>query len=440
MVKNLIIGSGFVSWALSRRLLALNRTFSVLDVSCLKYALEVSSSCESFVDPVAVGKTARVGGGAKVWGGAFSWPDSGNWFATEERAWLSVQEGFGKPGTPSYQRLRSWGLRARKKQLAESSKNPTLPFFNLEGHLVPRYWKWFSHRVQGSKTKILETATGLIDLKLRPEGGGVIEYLDKSVRKTINAERVYLASGPVINAVLAHLMSGQSKFTMGNHWSRLVGRLIIKSPRRFGPFAMLKSTGKFVTYSSPGASTYSTGETKGELHHSLRLVPDGSCGSLRELRNSPSVSSITKFILLRLGMPQSLSVLQTVDSGLVENALLIESEKVENDCLRIKIDFQMYVSDECLRSADRLVGEFASNLKPWASFNPILNPDLRDAAHYWGSLPMMKSVPGRKQSVVNEEFEICDLKGVFAPGASSFPLGSHGHPTFLAILTALQIQ
>jgi len=440
VVENLIIGSGFVSWALSRRLLALNRAFCVLDVSCLKDALEVSSSCEFFVDPVAVNKTARVGGGAKVWGGAFSWPDSGNWFATEDRAWLSVQEGFGRPGTPSYQRLRSWGLRARTKQLAKSSKNPTLPFLNLEGHLVPRNWKWFSHRVHGSKTKILETATSLIEVKSRPEGGGVIEYLDKSVRKTINAERVYLASGPVINAVLAHLMSGQSKFPMGNHLSRVVGKLTIKSPRRLGPFARLKSTGKFVTYSSPEASATSTGESKGGLHHSLRLVPDETCGSLRELRISPSVSSITRFILLRLGMPQSLSVLQMVDSGLVENALLVESEKMENGCLRVKIDFQMSVSDECFRSADRLVGEFVSNLKPWASFGPILNPDLRDAAHYWGSLPMMKSAPGRKQSVVNEEFEICDLKGVFAPGASSFPLGSHGHPTFLAILTALQIR
>jgi hypothetical protein len=129
-----------------------------------------------------------------------------------------------------------------------------------------------------------------------------------------------------------------------------------------------------------------------------------------------------------------------LDSGLMGDALMISSGKARTGRLRVKINFQMSVTDNCLRSADRLVEEFASHLQPWVSFDPALNPELSDAAHYWGSLPMMKSLPSRKQSVVDKTFELKNLRGVFALGASSFPLGSHGHPTFLAMLTAIQIK
>jgi hypothetical protein len=299
-------------------------------------------------------------------------------------------------------------------------------------------WKKFSKTVRGSNSKTLETATGLIDLKMRPEGGGVIEYFDRDKQKSVRADRVYLASGPVINAVLAHLLSGQSRFPMGNHWSRVVGKLAIKTPVRLGPFAKLRSTGKFVTYSLPSDPDDSPIQNRG-FHHSIRLVPDGQHGSFRELRNSLSASSIAKFVRLRLGLPQSFSVLQMIDSGLVEDALLISSERQEKIGLRVKIEFEMSVSDDCLDSANRLVREFSSRLKPWASFKEISNPVLSDAAHYWGSMPMMKPPPGRDRLVVSQEFEISHLRGVFAPGASSFPLGAHGHPTFLALLTGFRI-
>jgi choline dehydrogenase-like flavoprotein len=58
-----------------------------------------------------------------------------------------------------------------------------------------------------------------------------------------------------------------------------------------------------------------------------------------------------------------------------------------------------------------------------------------DAAHYFGTIPMRKSVLG--ELVVNPKYGIVGYEGLYAVGASAFPRGSHAHPTYLSVCLAM---
>ena len=59
--------------------------------------------------------------------------------------------------------------------------------------------------------------------------------------------------------------------------------------------------------------------------------------------------------------------------------------------------------------------------------------DWLDTAHYFGTVPMSDN---NQQGTVNEFFELNGSEGIFVLGNSSFPTGSHSHPTLLTVLLA----
>lgn len=47
-------------------------------------------------------------------------------------------------------------------------------------------------------------------------------------------------------------------------------------------------------------------------------------------------------------------------------------------------------------------------------------------------------VEDRREFGVDSDYQVTGLPGVYSLGASSFPVGSHGHPTLAAIMTAVE--
>jgi choline dehydrogenase-like flavoprotein len=100
------------------------------------------------------------------------------------------------------------------------------------------------------------------------------------------------------------------------------------------------------------------------------------------------------------------------------------------------------VSSEISRAAETEIARAPEGLSSYFKASPyslhLIDGDAlswSDAAHYFGTIPIRKSVFG--ELVVNPKYGIDGYEGLYAVGASAFPGGSHAHPTYLSVCLAI---
>jgi len=446
-IDNLIVGSGFVGAQLFRRLRGRNSSTLVVDLSCLSSQLDISSDNVALIDPDQISKTGRVGGGATVWGGALSWPSKTNWFSSGPPEWTGLSREIFELGnrSPDARKAKKWDDRSQLEKTAQSRNNPVSDAILLEGHRVPFLWQFSSWRMVRLMKKQAIEAKELIRCTPNPEGGGTITVMTDVGLKHFDCRRLFLAAGPIINALMVHLLSGQAEFTLGNHVSRRLGELKPEKGLRLGYFAKLRPFGRFITFGSVRPTGEESGTSGSSLIHSIRLVPNDAT-SLRACLSNPSINGVFSFLSAKFGRPVSVDVLQMIDSGpslarltISSNAKGTQSESRSVDGIKMK--FQASMEDEVLKSANTQATAWIAKLKPGSTFIPAESSVLKDAAHYWGSLRnslgpcQAEEALGSNPTVANN-FQVRGLHSVYAVGASSFAVGAHGHPTLLASLTA----
>ena len=254
-----------------------------------------------------------------------------------------------------------------------------------------------------------------------------------------------------MNAFLVHLAIGKDRFTVGSHFSAIVGEVRLNTPQKIENFLQTwnKNEKEFATVSLLNEFRL----THSIPHSAIRFHPISETqlkARWREVQRRPSVLLFISFlhevvyhlftgksfydqfqIHLLVDVPLSLENFIEFDSSEHRTARInLQHTKSSVRGARIlleKIFRSMSESSKCesVKIQCVLDGNFDE-----AKYRAM---DWLDTAHYFGTVPMSDN---NQQGTVNEFFELNGSEGIFVLGNSSFPTGSHSHPTLLTVLLA----
>ncbi len=407
-VDLLVLGSGFTASVAWHHASEQELTTAVIDISRLSQSIRVSDSLRPIIDPEVLEKTARRGGGSSVWGGGISIPnESGGWRIEPDSYWSQDFKNWLEKNANHF--LNLWFGDTGKSRAGKS--NPLGVSWAEEIH----------HVTSNRNSKLINE--GFLSSIIDCQRLGSIDIGKKSVRLRfidvkgeilqVVARQVALAAGAIVNAVLIAEMTGQGRFSLGNHLVLPLGTLE-RQDFRLGLRAQLSGVKNF--------STYTFKELAVERAHAIRFVKsEGSVGSVKELIGLKLLRKIHEFwglVLLRSRIPRSLTALCVVDYEL--GTLLIAIERESGFVTNIRLDG--HVPDEEIRGFARtLQRKIKSTLGGAFNGNSVhRTTQFVDAAHYWGTHVRFND----------------DSINIIALGAGNFESGGHGHPTFLAMLDA----
>jgi len=421
-----VVGSGIVAHEISSLWEESDGKLAFVDLSGLVKSTAYRSNSGIF-NPHLLHATAKVGGGSGVWGGKVAIPNRENWF--NEKFLSTAWHDFGnwvelnqekEPKTEFTSQVRDGEARFNTTKASR---------FNRIGMISDRHI--FLPDLAKLNAKVLEfAATAAVGSKLLEfrvgSSGGIIVFDDPSGnRRKIEFRNLLLAAGPVGNAVTLSLIDSQKVFPIGNHAQVVAGHIKFRFPKRFGLDAYLHH----------GSPFYSGAIPENGGNHAVRLVPDmrrvNSRGGLLDTK-SRILGNLWRLALLRAGFTDSAGIFAMADtSGAGELRIDFKHKSLEVN--RIELFFPPELENEGLQEEIRVLSKHLSKLAHVVDLTLGKKLKLDDAAHYFGTTPMSDNPVGNQ---VSNDFKLEGLKNAWSLGASSFPTGSHGHPTMLSILTA----
>lgn len=293
---------------------------------------------------------------------------------------------------------------------------------------------------------------GLQRLSVRGTDGGT---------KDIYCQRLVFAAGTIGNAYLTFLTTGHNCFQIGNHLSAIVGTVYFRDPRRISSFLQTWNSDEtsFITLSLP----LSIRKSLDIGHSGIRFHPIPPPPLKCEIRRTfvsfikkfYSPKSLMSFVLSlvdllyfivshkRLNYGFQVHVLADVRPNVL-NFLRFNSAMNNHAFASLEIGLDENCLEELRELMQRLIlglnsGTNISNLDIPCYVDGMVSKQLLtkyewlDSAHYFSTLPMGGKSPNQS---VNIDFAIEGQRNIYAVGASSFPVGNHGHPTLLTILMA----
>jgi hypothetical protein len=245
----------------------------------------------------------------------------------------------------------------------------------------------------------------------------------------ISTKNLLLASGAIGNALLLGLITGQKVFPIGNHASAMIAAAEFRNRRSLRGFGALVPWGIFKSWSR---------SLVGDFNHSFRISPTSTLkielGSILESFQHLKIVSVVRkitelFWTYSLLRPATGYIFGVLDTG--------RHAEIRLDNPRACKTFEVKVlQKDYLNSAKLDFDNLMQGLNSEGSIQVAQStwPVFEDSHHYFGSCPMIDG--DAQQLSVRGDFQVRGFPGLYAFGASSFPRGSHGHPTFLAVKTA----
>jgi len=454
MQRVCIIGTGFTASVIYKSLKDKN-----IAVECIQPNFSDESLISFDVSPGSIfdqqlfERNSKFGGGISQWGHAITFPNDQNFFLPKDNCyWNNTSE---KISEIDFEKV--FGIALPSMENSETLRN-LLPNYesqlNLEKHS-------YSGGILGNKDpktfieRIDEYTRGrIISISLNEKNSTyVVELLSaRGMYYFAEYETLILAAGTILNACLTSLISGNSIFPIGNHFSRKVAEISFIEPVNLRDIAQIysKNDRHFLTFTLKEHMLQASGSNssirfqiensrKKAIYYMLRRVT--SLIQVRELFEF-FISFSRNYLRKKEASVQSAILRIMVDQPLNEINHLEIIKKPEG-LFECKITLRM---DESTRiRAERLEKEFlgilfkskyVKSIKICSNqvvidaskLNDYEIPNWKDAAHYFGSVPM------RQQSMsdfVDEEFRLNGFAECYVLGNSTFPVGSHGHPTFL---------
>jgi choline dehydrogenase-like flavoprotein len=230
------------------------------------------------------------------------------------------------------------------------------------------------------------------------------------------------------------MATGEARFPIGNHISASIGSLGFSYPKAFSKFPNTFRPGErgFVTLSR--APTNSNSPRVGIRFQGLEDKSGPSSPPAWMGTFGAKVAPHIRNFKARIGLSNAWSIRLMIEHGRDDTrSLSITSSEKGVSCL-VTSEISIAAKTEVARALAGLSSYFKES--PY-SLELIDADDLSwsDAAHYYGTIPMRKSVLG--ELVVNQKYGIIGHEGLYAVGASAFPRGSHGHPTYLSVCLAM---
>jgi hypothetical protein len=429
-----IIGSGFVGQTIAKELYHEIPSLLLIDVS--KTSISFEHPDQEHYSDLQLAKTAKPNGGVEVWGTALTKPTREQYFADPRfEDWNSSGEKL-----PFIRAARLFGVKDRQFSFTSRERRKVSRHF-------PNLWKHFQVEIHTyGRSKSLKFGWALDQTNSRPKLSGRVIGISKLLNgwqirldtgdeeATVLADELVFASGAVGNAALAHMATGETRFPIGNHISATVGSLGLPSPKTFTRFPNTFRPGErgFVTLSM--APTTSNSPRVGIRFQALEDKGNTSSPPAWMGTFGVKVGPHIRNFKSRIGLSSAWSIRLMVEHGGDDTrSLSITSSEKGVSCL-VRSEISLAAKAEIASALEGLSSYFRES-----SYSlHLIDVDAliwSDAAHYFGTIPMRKSVFG--ELVVDTKYRIVGYEGLYAVGASAFPRGSHGHPTYLTVCIAM---
>jgi hypothetical protein len=446
--RSVIIGTGFAAHYVASQLPP-QGTLMIQPLSRKGDILNIVATTKSIFEISQVSKTQNIYGGKAIWGGAVSYPSNRNYLKmTTNSQWnLVCKELLAKASKPNVQLLNSAELTIEKifpgildKLEVEPHGYITGQFGKINEYQFPLYGK---HEIlYGALTDVSQINKDGYLLKLISKDGSVA---------TVKTQNLVFATGNFLNACYTSYLTNMVWFPVGNHCSKKIGELSFTEPMRLQNIAQKYEWGEnlFITLGNNGFSSQLYG-----IANSIRLQVTNSISIQRAtfdylvkdfFKLSPAakirtIRAILIAILRKKRLISSSTVRMMTDLPADEGSNYFKITGVENGIwtAEIKLELSSSVIDDS-KTLIQLLNQSISQsqylkegtrLSLGDDVEPLENV-WRDAGHYYGSVPV--GLPNPCYSTVDENLQLHGFKNVFVVGSSSFPIGSHGHPTKLII-------
>ena len=436
----LVIGTGFCGSIVAGNLARSGLAFKVIEPSSHKDSVDIRWTQDSTFSKDKFLQTAGLGGGSSIWGKALSFASDKNWFIPRGNSnWEEIFEKIGSIVLPVELNLPS---PRRRSSRFVSRFFPNLAEEYLEevgGYAGKKLGKSnkFNLPVINQQDLLECTVLGI------KKNGRIFQVSCRDLSGDIFLLRsrvVVLASGAVMNACFYNLATGVKRYPISNHFGAEMGGITLRKP-------VLVRDG-VQTYSD-GESEFSTfARKKSSLSWSnlpnsaIRLQADPLHLSKQDVLDCLKYFKVRQFFIyvipgliakyFNFRLVNRIAIRIVVDQRInEENFLTIDGFNDGVFCATIRIQ----ISESVERDAYVFLSQFVGHLKGSQIVGSV---ELRspeqvswvDTAHYFGSTPIGK--PDFDSSLTAQcESEV--LKGLFVVGNSTFPEGSHGHPTLLSM-------
>jgi hypothetical protein len=446
--RNVIIGTGFAAHYVASQLPP-EETLMIQPRSHHGDILEIVATTNSIFETLQVDKTKNMGGGRAIWGGAVSYPSGRNYLKkTANTKWNHVcEELLAKASKPIMDVSSSTSVIIEKIFPGVSSVLEIEP----HGYITGQFGEIGEYQFpQEGNNEILEGA--LIDVSQINNEGFILKLIsiDGSVA-IIETQNLVLATGNFLNACYTSLFTNIRRFPVGNHCSKKIGELAFSEPMRLRNIAQTyeKKENRFVTIGNNGFSPNFHG-----VSNSIRLQVTDSISTQRALfdylvkdffksRPAAKIRTIWAIFIAILRKKRLISlatVRMMTDQPADDGNNYFEITGLENGKwkTRVKLELPLPVIED-VEALIHLLNRSASQshyLKQGTRLSLGQNLESadnvwRDAGHYYGSVPVGLPIP--HQATVDENLQLHGFKNIYVVGSSSFPIGSHGHPTKLII-------
>jgi hypothetical protein len=439
-----IIGTGFCASTIFSYLTEYALTVQVLEPSSRDTLIKFTKTTDSIFSESQANSTSGLGGGSAIWGKAITHANEKNWFMSRgNESWESLHGPVMAVTLPKKMNIPK--LKTGRSDFARRF----LPYLTERFH--EEIGQYAGHRLGPSNTfslpeidpSCLLFAT-VLDLRAH-DGGYLVTVQEKDgTTSQWKCKNLVLASGTFLNACFFSLLSGQSEFPLSNHFSANFGRIHLRKP---------------ITISD-GIQTYANGEKEFSTFTTLDSTQnfgERPNTSIRLQSNKHSVGkksiflSLLKFeykFLFKTIIPYLICSLR--GARLVDELMIrVVADQSINESNRMKVthfkdglfyvDINLNIEERVVLDAYAAVEEFiqlVSNSKIVKSIESYEQDKITwdDPAHYFGTTPIgLYNFP----SALTSDSESTIYTGLYVTGSSSFPVGSHGHPTLLAAQLAM---
>ena len=254
---------------------------------------------------------------------------------------------------------------------------------------------------------------------------------------------VVLACGTVLNACLYSLATGVKHFPISNHFGADFGEIILRKPVLIRDGIQTYSEGEsdFSTFTRKLSSLNWSNSPNSAIRlqsNVLNLTKTEIIDSLKNLRVKPFFNYIVPGLMaryLKLRLIDRITLRIMADQCINDaNSLTIDDLDDGKFFVTVKIEMSELVEQDAHDFLNQFIEIFkGSQIVGSAELRTPDEVSWEDTAHYFGSTPI-----GRAEfdSSLTSQSESGVLKGLFVVGNSTFPEGSHGHPTLLGMQLA----
>ena len=454
--EHIVIGTGFVGIEIAKFLDDSGKNFLAIEPGIHGTSAFKFNSVDGVFDPVLAFQTIGIGGGANVWGNGLCLPTDHNFFTDNTPlAWRQLFREF-KPEDLSdlvskHQRNAFKNSRGTLRKFKKILRADNF-LFEKHGYAGGTFGGtgWGKSSINQVDQFVIENS--IINIE-RDESLGLWKLTTADLEgecRTFHTKILIFAAGTLMNAHLVYLASGISRFPIGNHFSAVIGEIRLKSPKNIDK--LLQTWGKneteFVTVSLPREFRVN----QSIPHSAIRFHPIAETRIVDRWKELLSHPNLKKSIYL---IYESLHLYITrrqfydrFQIHLLVDVPLSDSNFFVFDPISNAANIKLQHTNESIKGSKILLEQFFSAIAESSQIrdfeiqcfsddcfdsDKFLMMDWKDTAHYFGTIPVSDD---DSHGTVNKFFELNGSRGLFVLGNSSFPTGSHSHPTLLSVLLA----